>query len=228
MPVEPEVLVAGRAVELVIELLHHSDDVAVEGPEAELRHLVALLFHGLHRAHEHFPFVPVQDGIGDIQDNHVHTGIHQHRHVAPYHPFVLTQEIAGFGFSPMVGAHAGACGPSLIGAAGIGVLCQYFGHIGQIGLSVVQPRCMPGDVEDSHGACLVRLQRAFRTGGHGAPHSVGCHPRVGHQVLIVARVCMLGLCLAGKESCHSKREDGLFHYYNVLMYNALFFFWGGV
>ena len=109
----------------------------------------------MHRLEELVPFVPVEHSIGDIEDEHVDTGITEHREVATYHPLVLREKIARLGFSPVVGP----CCPLLIAAvqAGLRVGIEHLCHVGLIGFSVVQVHGVPCDIEDAYSSILIRL-----------------------------------------------------------------------
>ena len=104
VPVEPQVRILVLLVDPFVELLDNVDHLSVERPETELRGVVALLPHLLHRGEKHLPFVPVTHGVRDIQHKHVHSSIGEHRHILPDNPFVLTQEVAHLGLSPVIGA----------------------------------------------------------------------------------------------------------------------------
>ena len=154
-------MVARRLVETFVEALNDIDDVAVEGPEAELRHLVSEGFHFLHGREQDFPLVPIADGICDVHDEHIDSRIGQHREVVEADVFVLAEEIAVFGFAPMIGG---------VGEVGLafrahGILLEQLRHIVGVGLSVVEILGVPSDVEDAYCSCLICLERTLLGGG---------------------------------------------------------------
>ena len=104
VPVKPQVRILVLLVDPLVELLDDRDDLSVERPEAELRGVVALGAHLFHRGEKHLPLVPVTHGVSDIQHKHIHSRVGEHRHVLSDDPFVLAQEIAHLGLSPVIGA----------------------------------------------------------------------------------------------------------------------------
>ena len=104
VPEEPQVRVLVLLVDPLVKLLDDRDDLSVERPETELRGVVALLPHLLHRGEKHLPLVPVTHGVSDIQHKHIHSRVGEHRHVLSDDPFVLAQEIAHLRLAPVVGA----------------------------------------------------------------------------------------------------------------------------
>ncbi|OPZ76093.1 MAG: hypothetical protein BWY79_01786 [Actinobacteria bacterium ADurb.Bin444] len=158
IPHEPQVLVLPGLVDAVVQVLHHGDDRSIEGPEAELRHLVPLRLHLLHHREDHVPLVPVTHRIGDIHHQHVHPGVREHRHVLADHPLVLAQEVPHLRLGPVVRAFRpqGMVG---IQASG-GVLRENLRHVSRIRASrPVSGVAVPGDIEDADNSPLVGLHR---------------------------------------------------------------------
>ena len=180
VPQEPEVLVFFGLVIPLIKLRHHLHGIVVVGPEGELRRAVAFRAHLLHGAQEQFPFIPVTDAVGNVQDEHVDAGILQHGKVPPHEPGVLAQEITGLRLSPVVGA---VLPERMVGVqAGRRVLLQDFGHVRVRAGQVMVPGAVPGNVEDAREMAAV-LDRAHSLRQRHLPsQGIRSHPSVAHQV----------------------------------------------
>ena len=178
VPEEPQVRVLVLLVDPLVKLLDDRDDLSVERPETELRGVVALGAHLLHRGEKHLPFVPVTHGVRDIQHKHVHSSIGEHRHILPDNPFVLTQEVAHLRLAPVVGASLPVRIVSLKSGVWIGL--ENLGHVGIIrSRHIRKVLCVPRDVEDAHNTSLICLDRPDGIiARHGPSQRVGGHPSV--------------------------------------------------
>ena len=162
----------------VVETLYHGYHIAVEGPEAELRNLVAILLHLLHGAEEYFPFVPIEYGIGDIHNQDIHSCIGQHGEVVLDNVFVLTEEISIFRFSPMI--RRSCPGFVVPFKPGGGVFVEHLAHVAFVFQSIVKSLGVPGDIEDAHGTWFsVTLQRVLLSRRQCSSQCVGSHPGGG-------------------------------------------------
>ena len=173
-------------------LLGNGYNVTVEGPETDLWDGIARLLHRLQLLKDGIPRIPIQIGVGDIKDQHVHAGIRKHRNVVTYHETVRTDEITVFRLSPMirvivVGRQVLAVGPvDVVPETCIGMSGEDFRHIPvvQSGINTVIRTIVPGDIEHPHETAFFGSGTYFIGGGHMPPDGVGGHPGVLHQVLL--------------------------------------------
>ena len=173
IPIEPAVLIARGFVETLVETLHDVDDVAVECPEAELRHRIAQSLHLLHRLEEDFPLVPIANGICDVHDEDINTCIGQHGEVVENDIAVLAKEVAIFRFAPVIGGVR----PVGVASRAHRVGLDEFRNIVGIRLSVMKIRRVPCDVEDTYGSRLVRLEGTLLRCRQSTPKGICSNPR---------------------------------------------------
>ena len=173
VPIEPAVLIARRLVEALVEALDNINHVAVEGPEAELRDFVAESFHLLHGCEQHFPFVPIADGIRDIHDEDIDACIGQHGEVVEADIAVLAEEVAVFRFAPVVGG----VGKVWFALRTHRILLEQLCHVVGVRLSVVKILRVPSNVEDAYGSWFICLERILLSGGQSSAQAIGGNKR---------------------------------------------------
>ena len=186
IPIEPEVLVLRLFVELLIELLDNGNHISVEGPEAELRSLVAFLAHLHHGREGDFPLIPVKNGISDVHHKDIHSCISEHGHILADNPLVLAEEVTVLRLAPVIGAKFPV--RMVCNHSRTRILLENFGNIAFIRLwEILQSLGVPGNVEYADDAAVVILDRSdFFIAGHCSTKGIGCDPCVCHQVSCIA------------------------------------------
>ena len=157
IPIKPTILISRRLVEAFVEALHNIYHVAVECPKAKLRHLVAQSLHFLHGLEEHFPLVPITDGICNVHDEHVNACIGKHREVVEADIAVLAKEVTVLGFAPMIGGIR----EIRIAFRALRILFEKLRHIVSVRLSIVKILRVPSNIEDANSSRLVCLKRTL-------------------------------------------------------------------
>ena len=190
---EPGIGAPAGLIDGIVDIQHGQTRGGI-GVEHDLGDLPALVVVLLQHPHDQLGVLAVDSGVGGVEEEEVHVGLHEELHVAAHHPLVIGVVVAVEGLAPMVVDTVTA--PQGRGGlmADVGVLGGDLGDI--VGLMAAM-LAQPEEVEHTDQTVLAADGRAAVGIGGGSAQGIDGHKGAARNLLLVICHCEtpFGVCI---------------------------------